>query len=139
MGAKDANLTALVKLNIREERMDRDAATTDRLRNLISRIESLTEKGELHWERQVGSAHRFARWNNNLLILGPAAPLSEPSVPRYLMITPFDSPDCIEINSDDAELGADVTRLVDDVEQASKDQEPVDPFAITDEILQRLT
>ena len=85
--------------------MDRDAATTDRLRNLISRIESLTEKGELHWERQVGSAHRFARWNNNLLILGPAAPLSEMSVPRYLMITPFDSPDCIEINSDDAELG----------------------------------
>ena len=119
--------------------MDRDAATTDRLRNLISRIESLTEKRELRWDRQVGSAHRFARWNNNLLILGPAAPVSEMSVPRYLMITPFDSPDCIEINSDDAELGADVTRLVDDVEAASKDQEPVDPFDITDQILQRLT
>ena len=119
--------------------MDRDAATTDRLRNLISRIESLTEKGELHWERQVGSAHRFARWNSNLLIMGPAEPLSDTSVPRYLMITPFDSPDCIEINSDDAELGADVTHLVDHVEEASKDQEPVDPFAITDEILQRLT
>ena len=119
--------------------MDRDAATTDRLRNLISRIESLTEKGELHWERQFGSAHRFARWNNNLLILGPAEPLSDSSVPRYLMITPFDSPDCIEINSDDAELGADVTHLADDVEKASKDQEPVDPFAIIDEILQRLT
>ena len=55
------------------------------------------------------------------------------------MITPFDSPDCFEINSNDAELGADVTRLVDDVEVASKDQEPVDPFAITDQILQRLT
>jgi hypothetical protein len=137
--AKDANLSALVKPSIREERMDRDAVTTDRLRNLISRIESLTEKGELHWERQVGSAHRFARWNNNLLILGPASSLSETSAPRYLMITPFDSPDCIEINSDDAELGADVTRLVDDAEVASKDQEPVDPFAITDQILQRLT
>src|SRR5712691_12728932 len=98
--------------------MDRDSATTGRLRNLISKIEGLTNKGELHWERQVGSAHRFARWNNNLLILGPAALLSETSVSRYLMITPFDSPDCIEINSDDAELGADVTRLVDDVEQA---------------------
>ena len=119
--------------------MDRDAATTDRLRNLISRIESLTEKGELHWERQFGSAHRFARWNNNLLILGPASSLTETSAPRYLMITPFDSPDCFEINSNDAELGADVTRLVDDVEVASKDQEPVDPFAITDQILQRLT
>jgi len=119
--------------------MDRNAATTDRLRNLISRIGSLTESGELHWERQVGSAHRFARWNNNLLILGPAAPLSETSVPRYLMLTPFDSPDCIEINSDDAELGPAVTRLAQDVETVSKDQEPVDPFAITDEILQRLT
>ena len=97
--------------------MNRDAATTDRLRNLISRIESLTEKGELQWERQVGSAHRFARWNNNLLILGPAEPLSDTSVPRYLMMTPFDSPDCIEINSDDAELGPAVTRLADDVEE----------------------
>jgi len=119
--------------------MHRDAATTDRLRNLISKIESLTEKGELHWDRQVGSAHRFARWNNNLLILGPATPLNDTSVPRYLMLTPFDSPDCIEINSDDAELGPAVTRLVDNVEEASKDQEPVDPFAVTAELLQRLT
>src|SRR5207244_5893997 len=113
--------------------MDRDAATTDRLRNLISRIESLTEKGELHWERQFGSAHRFARWNNNLLILGPAEPLSDSSVPRYLMITPFDSPDCIEINSDDAELGADVTHFTAEFEKASKDQQTVDPFPINDE------
>src|SRR5947207_3944488 len=99
MRAKDANLSALVKPYIREERMDRDAATTDRLRNLISRIESLTEKGELHWERQVGSAHRFARWNNNLLILGPASSLTETSGPLYLMITPFDSPVCFDIIS----------------------------------------
>src|SRR5438552_14302023 len=119
--------------------MGRDAARTVRLRNLISRIKSQSKSGGLHWERQVGSAHRYARLNNNLLILGPATPLSDRSVPRYLFITPFDSPDCIEINSDDAELGADVTHLADDVEQASKDQEPVDPFAITDEILQRLT
>src|SRR5213078_4961711 len=116
--------------------MDRDAATTDRLRNLISRIESLTEKGELHWERQVGSAHRFARWNNNLLILGPAAPLSETSVPRYLMITPFDSPDCIEINSDDAELGAAVMELVKTVEDRSQNEPATDPFAVTDQLLE---
>ena len=82
--------------------MGRDAATTVRLRNLISRIKSQTKSGGLHWERQVGSAHRYARLNNNLLILGPATPLSDRSVPRYLFITPFDSPDCIEINSDDA-------------------------------------
>lgn len=119
--------------------MNRDTATTNRLRDLISKIESLTASGQLHWERQVGSAHRFARWNNNLLILGPAEPFTDKSIPRYLMITPFDSPDCIEINSDDADLGGPVARLVQDVETTSKDQEPVDPFAITDEILQRLT
>ena len=92
--------------------MPRDPATTERLRNLITKIEWLTENGELHWERQFGSAHRYARWNNNLLILGPAAPLTDTQAARYLFVTPFDSPSCIEINSDDQELGALVMRLV---------------------------
>ena len=118
--------------------MDRDAATTERLRQLISKIESLTEAGSLHWERQAGSAHRYARWNNNLLILGPATPLSESSVPRYLFITPFDSPDCIEINSEDAQLGAAVTQLVHEVEKASKAEPATDPFGITEQMLERL-
>ena len=117
--------------------MGRDAATTDRLRNLISRIESQTESGGLHWERQVGSAHRYARLNNNLLILGPATPLSDRSAPRYLFITPFDSPDCIEINSNDAELGADVIKLAQEVETASQNEPSTDPFAITDQLLER--
>jgi hypothetical protein len=119
--------------------MGRDAATTDRLRNLISRIESQTESGELHWEKQVGSAHRYARLNNNLLILGPASPLSDHSVPRYLFVTPFDSPDCIEINSNDAELGAAVTKLVQTVETASDNEPPTDPFALTGDLLARLS
>ncbi len=117
--------------------MGRDAATTDRLRNLISRIESQTESGGLHWERQVGSAHRYARLNNNLLILGPATPLSDRSAPRYLFITPFDSPDCIEINSNDAELGAAVIKLAQEVETASQNEPSTDPFAITDQLLER--
>jgi hypothetical protein len=117
--------------------MGRDAATTVRLRNLISRIESQTESGGLHWEKQVGSAHRYARLNNNLLILGPATPLSDTRVPRYLFITPFDSPDCIEINSNDAELGADVIKLAQEVETASDNEPPTDPFAITDQLLER--
>ena len=119
--------------------MGRDAATTVRLRNLISRIESQTESGGLHWERQVGSAHRYARLNNNLLILGPAQPTSDHSVPRYLFVTPFDSPDCIEINSDDAELGAAVVKLVQVVETASKNEPPTDPFSISGDLLERLT
>ena len=118
--------------------MGRDAATTVRLRNLISRIKSQTKSGGLHWERQVGSAHRYARLNNNLLILGPATPLSDRSVARYLFITPFDSPDCIEINSMDKELGPAVTELAQSVETASKDEPPTDPFAINDELLERL-
>src|SRR5437899_4239218 len=118
--------------------MDRDAGTTDRLRTLITKLESLTEDGKLHWERQAGSAHRFARWNNNLLILGPATPLSDTSVSRYLFITPFDSPDCIEVNSDDPELGALIVNLIKQVETVTKDQSGTDPFSLTPEILERL-
>ena len=118
--------------------MDRDSATTDRLRNLIAKLRSLTASGELHWERQAGSAHRYARWNNHLVILGPATPLSEKNIPRYLFITPFDSPDCIEINSDDAELGSAVIGLVREVETVSRDESPTDPFAVTEQLLERL-
>ena len=118
--------------------MERDSATTDRLRTLISKIETLTESGNLHWERQVGSAHRYARLNNNLLILGPSTPISDKSVPRYLFVTPFDSPDCIEVNTDDAALGADVMNLVQTVEETSKHDPPTDPFAVTDQLLERL-
>ncbi len=118
--------------------MDRDSATTDRLRNLIAKLQSLTTSGELRWEKQAGSAHRYARWNNNLVILGPSTSLSDTSVPRYLFVTPFDSPDCIEINSDDAELGSALTGLVQDVEIASKNEPPTDPFAVTDQLLERM-
>lgn len=118
--------------------MDRDSATTDRLRNLISKIESLTDKGELHWEKQIGSAHRYARWNNNLLILGPSATGGDTSVQRYLFITPFDSPACIEINSNDEQLGDDVLALAKEVESATKDEPPSDPFAVTDDFLRNL-
>lgn len=119
--------------------MGRDPATIEHLRNLITRIESLTASGELHWERQLGSAHRYARLNNNLLILGPATPLSDTSVPRYLFVTPFDSPNCIEINSDDAELGAAVMKLTQEVERVSKNEAPTDPFAIDDQLWERLS
>jgi hypothetical protein len=118
--------------------MGRDPATTSRLHNLIAKLQLLTASGGLHWEKQVGSAHRYARWNNNLVILGPATPLGDTHVPRYLFITPFDSPDCIEINSDDAELGTAVFELAHEVEAASKDEPPTDPFAITDQLLERL-
>jgi hypothetical protein len=119
--------------------MGRDSATSERLRNLITKIESLTESGELHWEKQTGSAHRYARLNNNLLILGPATPLSDTSVPRYLFITPFDSPDCIEINSDDNDLGSAIAKLAQEVETKSKDEPPTDPFSINDQWWERLT
>ena len=118
--------------------MGRDLATTDRLRKLIAKLQSLTACGGLHWEKQVGSAHRYARWNNHLVILGPATPLSDTTVPRYLFITPFDSPDCIEINSADAELGSAVLKLVQEVETAAQHESPTDPFAVTEQLLERL-
>jgi len=118
--------------------MVRNPATTERLRNFISKIESATESGQLPWERQAGSAHRYARLNNNLLILGPAASLKDTHIPRYLFITPFDSPDCVEINSDDGDLGPAVMKLVGLVEERSQAQPATDPFAVTDQLLERL-
>ena len=119
--------------------MTRDSETMDRLRRFIDQITSLTEQRKLRWERQSGSAHRYARLNNHLLILGPATPLSDTNVPRYLFITPFDSPQCIEINSNDVDLGAAVLKLVQDVEALTKNQSTTDPFAINLDFLSRLT
>ncbi|MGH9872109.1 MAG: hypothetical protein ACRD9S_06535 [Pyrinomonadaceae bacterium] len=119
--------------------MTRDQGTSERLSNLLQQLISMTEKGELHWERRLGSAHRYARWKNNLLILGPAEALSETNVPRYLFMTPFDSPTCIEINSSDEVLGGALLDLVTVVEQVSKHEPPTDPFGISEEELSRLT
>ena len=119
--------------------MARDQATNDRLSSLLQQLLTLTRKDELHWERQLGSAHRYARWKNNLLILGPAAALGETGVPRYLFLTPFDSPACVEINSGDPVLGGALLELVSLVEQTSEKEPPTDPFGISEEELTRLT
>ena len=119
--------------------MARDAKVTDRLHKLVAKVMSLTRAGELAWERQVGSAHRYARWNNNLLILGPDNPISDTDVPRYLFVTPFDSPSCIEISSNDEELGQDVLDLAGVVEFSTRDAPSTDPFAVTDDFLSTLT
>ncbi|HEX3281776.1 MAG TPA: hypothetical protein VHR36_11155 [Pyrinomonadaceae bacterium] len=116
-----------------------EQGTKERLSKLLDRLVSLTETKELHWEREAGSAHRYARWKNNLLILGPAAPLAHSTVARYLFITPFDSPACVEINSDDPELGKSLMKLVVAVENASQSEPPTDPFGINEEVIDRLT
>jgi len=118
--------------------MARDAKTTQRLAALLDQLQSLTDAGKLHWERQIGSAHRYARWNNNLIILGPAEPLSDTNIPRYLFVTPFYSPQCIEINSHDIDLGAGVLKLAQAVEEVSRKEPPTDPFAISEDILDRI-
>jgi hypothetical protein len=113
--------------------------TTERLRSLIAKITYLTTKGEILWERQLDSAHRYARWNNNLLILGPDVPPDDQRTPRYLFITPFDSSDCIEINSNRADLGTAVLALAAAVESATAQIPQSDPFRITPELIDRLT
>ena len=118
--------------------MTRDSETTDCLRHFIDQLTSLTQKRELQWTRQSGSAHRYARLNNHLLILGPATPMAGSHVPRYLFITPFDSPECIEVNSNDNELGQAVLKLVQEVEAVTQNQPTTDPFAINVEFLNRL-
>lgn len=119
--------------------MPRDQETSDRLSKLLQQLISLTEQGELHWERRLGSAHRYARWKNNLLILGPAESPSETKIPRYLFLTPFDSPSCIEINSSDEVLGGALLELVKVVERMSKDEPPTDPFDLSEEELSRIS
>jgi hypothetical protein len=115
-----------------------DPKTNERLRTLLEQIIRLTDDGTIRWERQLDSAHRYARWNGNLLILGPTdAPSSD--APRYLFITPFDSPDCIEISSTQAELGSLVRELSERVERATADGPQTDPFAINESLLSRLT
>jgi hypothetical protein len=118
--------------------MTRDYATIDRLRRFIDHLSSLTKSGELHWERQSGSAHRYARFDNHLLILGPASPDDERDIPRYLFITPFDSPECIEIDSNDPDLGAAILTLTREVEVITQTQPATDPFAIYVDFLDRL-
>jgi hypothetical protein len=118
--------------------LEADPQKIARLRALLEQIARLTADGSIRWERQKGSAHRYARWNGNLLILGPDAASSGADGTRYLFITPFDSPDCIEINSSHAELGPLLLRLADSVERATAEQQPVDPFALTDDLLSRL-
>ena len=119
--------------------MPRDQGTSDRLSKLLQQLISLTQQGELHWERRLGSAHRYARWKNNLLILGPAESPSESKTPRYLFLTPFDSPSCIEINSSDDVLGGALLELVKVVEQMSKNEPPTDPFGLSEEELSRIS
>ena len=123
----------------KEALMARGPVINERLAKLLDELTSLTRTGELHWERRLGSAHRYARWKNNLLILGPAEPLSETKTPRYLFVTPFDSPSCIEISSDDSSLGPSLLELVKLVEQMSKHEPPTDPFGLTEEEMSRLT
>jgi len=118
--------------------MTRDPATTDRLRRFIDHLSSLTKNRELQWERQAGSAHRYARLDNHLLILGPANPDAEKDIPRYLFITPFDSPQCIEIDSNDIDLGAAILSLTREVETITQAQPATDPFAVNVEFLDRL-
>lgn len=117
--------------------MAEDRTLTER-RYLLAELTSLTANGSLQWERQAHSAHRYARWNNNLLILGPTAPLDDHKIPRYLFLTPFSSPTGTEITSEDATLRPALLELVYAVEAATAGQEPRDPFALTQEALSSL-
>ena len=56
--------------------MTDDKTLKERL-DLLAQLTSLTVNGNLQWERQTNSAHRYARWNSNLLILGPTSPLDD--------------------------------------------------------------
>ena len=112
--------------------MTEEQTLTDR-RELLAQLTSLTVNGSLRWERQARSAHRYARWNNNLLILGPTSPLDDHKIPRYLFVTPFSSPTGTEITSEDKDMRAPLLALVCAVETATSDQPPRDPFSLSEQ------
>ena len=118
--------------------MSRDIATNERLKKLLTQLMNATSDRSLRWVRQRGSAHRYANWHGNLLILGPDQPASQSSMPRYLFITPLDSPACLELSSDDEQLGQQLLQLSALAETASIKDPPTDPFVIDEETLQRL-
>jgi hypothetical protein len=102
---------------------------------LLTQLTSLTASGSLRWERQRNSAHRYARWNNSLLILGPTASLDDHTIPRYLFLTPLTSPTGIEITTEDPDLREPLLALVNAVETATAHQAPRDPFALSEHAL----
>ena len=114
--------------------MAHEPAVTER-KALLAQLTSLTASGSLRWERQRNSAHRYARWNNNLLILGPTASLDDHKIPRYLFLTPLTSPTGIEITTEHEELREPLLGLVNAVEAATAHQEPRDPFALGEHAL----
>jgi hypothetical protein len=118
--------------------MNHEPALTEGLRTLLAQLTSLTTSGALHWEKQAHSSHRYARWNDILLILGPDAPLEDHQHPRYLHLTPLFSQGWLEIKSDDPALHNSLLALGYAVEGATEHQLPTDPFALTDELLRLL-
>ncbi|HXM36028.1 MAG TPA: hypothetical protein VN920_12625 [Pyrinomonadaceae bacterium] len=114
--------------------MTQEQVLTER-RELLAQLTSLTATGSLHWERQVHSAHRYAKWRNTLLILGPTDSLDDHKIPRYLFLTPLNSPAGTEITSENTDLRASLLALVYAVEAATSDQEPRDPFALSEQAL----
>ena len=118
--------------------MNRDPVLTERLTSLLRQVTSLTASGSLRWERQAHSAHRYARWNDILLIIGPDAQPNDRQHPRYLHITTLVSSQWTEISSDDPQLRDPLLALIHEVEIATVHQPPTDPFALTDELLRLL-
>ena len=102
---------------------------------LLTQLTLLTSNRSLRWERQRNSAHRYARWNNNLLILGPTASLDDHKVPRYLFLTPLTSPTGIEITTEDPDLRGPLIALINAVETATAHQAARDPFALGEHVL----
>ena len=118
--------------------MIRDSALTEKLRTVLAQITALTASGTLHWTKQIHSAHRYAEWNDILLILGPDVSHEDHKTPRYLHITPLFKPQWTEVSSLDLELRDALLALIYAVEAATIHQPPTDPFALTDELLKLL-
>ena len=114
--------------------MNNDLQLIEQQHQLLLRLTALTKAGSLRWEKQKGSFHRFADWDGVLLILGPGELFPNHKAYRYLHITPLFSLKWLEINSGDPKLHDSLLQLISAVEAATKDQQPTDPFALTNDM-----
>ena len=99
--------------------MVRDPVVTEQLRKLLAQITALTACGTLHWMKQVRTAHRYAEWNETVLIIGPGVSDEDQKTPRYVRFSPLFKQQWTEINSIDPELHDDVLALIDAVDAST--------------------
>ena len=100
--------------------MVRDPVVTEQLRKLLAQITRRSRRPALFTGRnKFARRHRYAEWNETVLIIGPGVSDEDQKTPRYVRFSPLFKQQWTEINSIDPELHDDVLALIDAVEAST--------------------